>query len=266
MFFNYLNMSSYGPNSTTPSPSLPPASFPPAPTQTSFAPTPASFQPAPTQTSFAPTPASLPTAPTQTSFAPTPASFPPATQTLPPYNNIGGYTITLPIIQPLDGSTISTDSNNQTLSNLNIKETIDAHKESHRFLISNLPAKNVLNSLGQYRFNSAGYIAPPCGAGSTSGCPDETASSANYTDDQLAAIKNDLNLAQKVQQGFGLALTDPFGVLHTMYQENKFFTMSDDGNINSFATSDPGNLSNIIKSKVTNSKFIEFFKHMKTHN
>jgi len=78
----------------------------------------------------------------------------------------------------LDGSTISTDSNNQTLSNLNIKETIDAHKESHRFLISNLPAKNVLNSLGQYRFNSAGYIAPPCGAGSTSGCPDETASSA----------------------------------------------------------------------------------------
>jgi hypothetical protein len=140
MFFNYLNMSSYAPNSTTPSPSLPPASFPPAPTQTSFAPTPASFPPAPTQTSFAPTPASLPTAPTQTSFAPTPASFPPATQTLPPYNNIGGYTITLPIIQPLDGSTISTDSNNQTLSNLNIKETIDAHKESHRFLISNLPA------------------------------------------------------------------------------------------------------------------------------
>jgi hypothetical protein len=79
----------------------------------------------------------------------------------------------------------------------------------------------------------------------------------------LASIKNDLNLAQKVQQGFGLALTDPFGVLNTMYQENKFFTMSDDGNINSFATSDPGNLSNIIKSKVTNSKFIEFFTPLK---
>jgi hypothetical protein len=257
MFFNYINMSSYGPNSSTPSASLPP-------------------NPATQATQALP---------------PNPEPKPSDGSTMNTYN-IGGYTITLPIIQPWDDSTISTDSNNPTLGNLNIKETIEAHKDSHRFIIKNLPANLVLGRLAEHRFNSDGCPTGfKCEEDEENELHDqyyvpsdvdedvvEESTTQEQNEDVLAepeatAIKNHLSLAQCVPQGYGLALTDSFGKLHHIYQQSKFFTINNDGKTYAWATSDTGNLSspynsgnqsNPKKSTVTNQKFIKFFNRMKT--
>lgn len=147
---------------------------------------------------------------------------------------------------------------NPTLFNANKKSLIKSIKDAHQTLIAALPATLVLRAFQEHNLSNASFQI------GTSGSTNSAAETASYTADQWAQIINDLNLAQSVKAGYGLALTDSFGKLNHLYQDKKVFTMNEDGTTMVWTFTDPENQSGPTKSTVTDKKFIDFFRSMKT--